>query len=553
MTTFSLTALTDDLVSSIATTFDVDRPTIADSGIQLSLTHEAGRGDLATNAAMILARTLKQAPRAIAEKIVAGMSSHPFIATIEIAGPGFINITLQPTAWATLAKAIAADATAFFTKEHNTPAHSYLLEFVSANPTGPLHLGHGRGAIVGDVLQRLLRFAGHKVHTEFYINDAGSQMQKLGKSLHTRCAQALGSSVEMAEDGYQGDYITELATKCVEEHGEAVLEKDMSFFIGFAHDALLAEQERDLRDYRVVFEEWFSEKSLHNGGAVEDALQRLKDNGYLYEQDGAWWFASTKFGDDKDRVIRKEDGSLTYIAADIAYHVNKFERGYATLVNFLGQDHHGYVMRLKGTMSALGYNADDLRVVLYQLVSIKKGSIPVKMSKRSGNFTSLRDVIDAVGVDAARFYFLNKKSEAHLEFDVELALKKSNENPVFYLQYAYVRAVSVLARAADQDITPPAPVAYDQFVFDEAETAVLKQALGLAHTIKTVEQSFSTHLLACYALDMAQTFHSFYTNNKVIDPENMETTQRRLALVVAVQQVLGLTHDLLGLTRREVM
>ncbi|MGD1997380.1 MAG: arginine--tRNA ligase [Candidatus Dependentiae bacterium] len=553
MKTFSSTVLTNDLISCIADTFGVERDAIAASGIQLSLNHEAGRGDFATNAAMVLARTLKQAPRAIAEKIVEGMRKHEFISSLEVAGPGFINITLHPAAWATLAKAIAADATAFFTKEHDTPAHSYLLEFVSANPTGPLHLGHGRGAIVGDVLQRLLRFAGHKVHTEFYVNDAGSQMQKLGNSLRTRCAQALGSTVEMPEDGYHGDYLVELAADCVKEYGEAVLEKETSFFTGFAHDALIATQEKDLRDYRVVFEEWFSEKSLHNGGAVEEALQRLQANGYLYEQDGAWWFASTKFGDDKDRVIRKEDGSLTYIAADIAYHVNKFERGYQTLVNFLGQDHHGYVMRLKGTMSALGYNADDLRVVLYQLVSIKKGSIPVRMSKRSGNFTSLRDVIDAVGVDSARFYFLNKKSEAHLEFDVELALKKSNENPVFYLQYAYVRAVSVLAKAAEQGITPPASVAYDQFTFDAAEVAVLKQALGLAHTIKTVEQSLGTHLLACYALDMAQAFHSFYTNNKVIDPENMEVTQRRLALVVAVQQVLGLTHDLLGLTRRKAM
>ena len=366
MTTFSLTTLTKNLATHIAQTFSLSEEAVAASGLQLTITHEAGRGDLATNAAMVLARTLKQAPRAIAEKLVAellkpdspalsgGLESGPplkageatseytllsCITSAEIAGPGFINITLSPAAWCSLTHELATDAQNFFTTEHTTPASSYLLEFVSANPTGPLHLGHGRGAIVGDVLHRVLHFTGHKVHTEFYINDAGSQMKKLGNSLFIRCQQALGHDVALPEDGYQGSYITDLAQQCVDAHGADLLKKDLTFFTAFAHDAMLKEQEADLKNYGVVFDQWFSEKSLHASGAVDAALERLKENGYLYKKDGAWWFKSTEFGDDKDRVIRKEDGSLTYIAADIAYHVNKFSRGCKTLVNFLGQDH----------------------------------------------------------------------------------------------------------------------------------------------------------------------------------------------------------------------
>lgn len=563
MSIHSLQAITAAFFDLVAHTYNLDPTTIADSGITLQLldASQAQHGDLATNAAMMLARQLKQNPRLIADTLVQRLASAQsddqsplsLIQQAAVAGPGFINITLTPSAWAHFAEQLATNAAAFVQREHATPTHSYLLEFVSANPTGPLHLGHGRNAIIGDVLKRVLTFCGHQVATEFYINDAGSQMAKLGTSLKIRCQQAVGQEVALPEDGYHGDYMVDLARECIATHGETIVDSDVAFFTSFAQERMLATQQKDLADYGVTFDAWFSEKTLHESGAIDNALATLTERGYLYEEDNALWFKATEFGDDKDRVIRKKDGDLTYIAADIAYHINKFERGAQTLINILGQDHHGYVQRLKGTMSALGYNADDLAVILYQLVSIKKGSMPVRMSKRAGTFTSLRDVIDIVGVDAARFFFLHKKAEAHLELDIEVALKKSQDNPVFYLQYAYVRTKSLQAKATEAGIKEIDQVDFDGFIFTPEECNVLRKALGLNQTLRSIESSFATHQMAQYALDMAQAFHSFYTNNKIVDADDMKTSQRRLALVRVVQEVLGLTHELLGLRKQERM
>ena len=562
MTVYSLRALQVALFDLVAHTFNLD-PNQAIPGITLHLldASQAAHGDLATNAAMVLARQLKQSPRLIADTLCQRLMSckdderSPLyaVANASVAGPGFINIALTPAAWAHFAEQLASNAGSFVQKEHQTPSSSYLIEFVSANPTGPLHLGHGRNGIVGDVLRRVLSFCGHQVQAEFYINDAGVQMEKMGHSLKIRCQQAAGQVVEMPEDGYQGEYMIELAQQCINEHGADVCEHNVSFFTDYAYQILLKQQKADLEDYRISFDSWYSERTLHESGAIQEALATLQERDYLYEKDGALWFKATEFGDDKDRVIRKQDGSLSYIAADIAYHTDKFERGITHLINILGQDHHGYVMRLKGTMQALGYDVTRLTALLTQLVSLKKGTVPVRMSKRAGTFTSLRDLVDTVGVDAARFFFLHKKVESHLEFDIETALKKTQENPVFYLQYAYVRTNSLLNKAKESGITVPVATDYDGFMFDENERIVLKKALNLNQILHSIEHSYATHLLATYALEMAQTFHAFYTNNKIIDPHAEETSQRRLALVLVVQQVLGLVHDLLGLTRQERM
>lgn len=555
---FTIRALSDTLLSLIADAVSLTSEEVRAAGTTVTLldTTSHHQGDLTTNAAMTLARALKKPPRAIAEQIVAAIKSqielnqYSSLSHIEIAGPGFINITLAPQAWASLVQQISTSPIAFFKAETKQEPHSYLIEYVSANPTGPLHLGHGRNAIIGDILARVLRFIGHDVTTEFYINDAGSQMQKLGTSLKARCIELLGGAAEIPEEGYHGEYLIEIAEECVQEHGSSVLlENDINFFTSYAKNRLIAQQKEELADYGVKLDSWFSELSLHNSGAITDALSELERRKFLYTKDGALWFKSTEFGDDKDRVIRKQDGNLTYIAPDIAYHVNKFARGAQTLIDIVGQDHHGYVLRLKGTLAALGYDANRLNVILYQLVSLKQGDAPVKMSKRSGNFIGLREVIDTVGVDAARFFFLHKKADSHLELDIDIALKQSQENPVFYLQYAYVRTLSIMQKATDLGIT--ADITFGACTSEEI--AVLKKLLGFGGALNAVATQYATHMLATYALDLAQVFHTFYTNNRVVDAAQPETTARRLALIAVTQQTLGLTLDLLGLSRRESM
>ncbi len=554
---FTIRALSDTLLSLIADAVSLTSEEVRATGATVTLLDATShhQGDLTTNAAMTLARALKKPPRAVAEQIVTAIKSqielnqYGSLSHIEIAGPGFINITLAPQAWASLVQQISTSPAAFFKAETKQQPHSYLIEYVSANPTGPLHLGHGRNAIIGDILARVLRFIGHDVTTEFYINDAGAQMQKLGASLKVRCIELLGGTAEIPEEGYHGQYLIEIAEECVQEHGRSVLENDINFFTSYAKTKLIAQQKEELADYGVKLDSWFSELSLHNNGAITDALSELERREFLYTKDGALWFKSTEFGDDKDRVIRKQDGSLTYIAPDIAYHVHKFARGAQTLIDIVGQDHHGYVLRLKGTLAALGYDANRLDVILYQLVSLKQGDAPVKMSKRSGNFIGLREVIDTVGVDAARFFFLHKKADSHLELDIDIALKQSQENPVFYLQYAYVRTLSIMQKATDLGITADITVG----ACTGEEIAVLKKLLGFGSALNAVATQYATHILATYALDLAQVFHTFYTNNRVVDTAQPETTARRLALIAVTQQTLGLALDLLGLSRRERM
>jgi len=556
----TLNQLSYAIISCIAHKLSLMPHEIIAAGTTVTLldatSHHAG--DITTNAAMTLARLLKKPPRMLAESITHALNENAnndpllkYLDTIAIAGPGFINITLTPKFWATIAATLQTDAPAYFQSEasQNPTSHSYLIEFVSANPTGPLHLGHGRNAIIGSVLERVLRFAGNTVHTEFYINDAGVQMNKLGASLKARCVQQCGAAAEIPEEGYHGEYLVALAEECIETYGSGVIEHDISFFTDYAQTKLITQQKQELAAYGVTFDRWFSERTLHANGSITTALAELERRGFLYTQDGALWFKSTEFGDDKDRVIKKQDGTLTYIAPDIAYHVDKLSRGFQTLINIVGQDHHGYILRLKGTLAALGYDPARLDVILYQLVSLKQGNTPLKMSKRSGTFIGLQEVIDTVGIDAARFFFLHKKVDSHLELDIDVALKQTQENPVFYLQYAYVRTLSIAHKAAEAGLTARTA----ETPFTEEEVIVLKKLLGLSTALSAVTSLYATHTLAQYALDLAQTFHTFYTNHKVIDAAHPETSSRRLALVKAVREVLSLTLDLLGLSKPESM
>lgn len=560
-------------LEAITQMFSVDPVTLGN--IQLVLNVDKNKqdfGDLSCNVAMVLAKELGRSPRAIADKVIEEFNSgkilstiSSFITKIELAGPGFLNIFLSDLALQKIAKELFLQKEDFFKLNDDNEKLKYLIEFVSANPTGPLHLGHGRGGIIGDTIARVLNFLGHDAKKEFYINDAGNQIEKLGLSFKVRCLQELGQNIELPEDGYKGKYLIELAKICVKEFGQDLLSKDELFFGKYAKKVMLGIQQEDLKKYGIDFDNWFSEKTLHDSGAVEAVIQILIDKDLAYEDDGALWFRATKFGDDKDRVICKKTGELTYIAADIAYHKNKFDRGYNKLIDILGQDHHGYVKRLKSTIDAIGLDSKQLDVILYQLVSIKNAGQIERMSKRAGRFTTLIDVIDAVGVDVARFFYLNRKAEAHLDFDLSVALKKTDENPVFYIQYAYVRTGSVLEKALDEPLLKDFAVLLIEKTLSIAELEnilkylgpeefkVIKKLISLSDVLATIEGSYQTHLLSYYLFELANSFHSYYANNKIIDKNNIEQSKGRMFTLNLVRNQLYLGLDLLGLSKPERM
>lgn len=524
-------------------------------------------GDVSCAVAIVLAKSLGSSPRDIALQLKQALSDRgdkALIASVDIAGPGFLNVVLAPQAWQKLAQELYMQKEQFFKLESNEQKTRYLIEFVSANPTGPLHLGHGRGGIIGDTMAHILGFLGHTVEKEFYINDAGNQLKKLGLSFKARCRQQLGFADPLPEDGYVGEYLVDLAKDCVTEYGKDLLEKSDEFFTLYAKEYMLELAKAHLFEYGIVFDTWFSEKTLHDSGAIDRVIDLLLEKGFAYEQDGALWFKSTSFGDDKDRVIRKSTGELTYIAADIAYHKNKFERGFQTLINVLGCDHHGYVKRLKATMEALGYKASSLDVILYQLVTIKEGDVVLKMSKRAGTFTQLSDVVQAVGRDVARFFYLNRKADMPLDFDLAIAEKKSDENPVYYIQYAYVRMHSILEKARQEGFADYIKKIENDAVetqsFDAIaqvlgvdEFALIKKMVTLHDLLRAMASAYHTHLLSYYVLELAQMFHSYYRKNKIIDPTNEKQSQARLLVMFLVYKNVGLCLDLLGLSKPEKM
>lgn len=512
--------------------------------------HKQNFGDLSSNAALILSKIVGKPPREIAQSIISSFQ-HTNIAKLEIAGPGFINFFLTPDALHQLADELTVQRAAFF-KPEKPHAHNYSLEFVSANPTGPLHIGHGRGGIIGDVLGNILQFLGNKVTKEFYINDAGSQIEKLGTSLKIRCLQALGGTQQLPEDAYHGEYITELAQQCIAEFGPTVINNDDAFFGDYGKKHLLEKIKTTLSSYGIHYNVWFSEKTLHESGEVEKAIAVLTQTGHTYEKDGALWFTSQMFGDDKDRVLKKADGSYTYVAADVAYMLDKIERGADKLVMVLGQDHHSYVVRLKGLLQALGNNPDMLDIILYQLVTVKKVGESVRLSKRAGNIITLSDIIDTVGKDVARFFYLNKKADAHLDFDIDLALKKTDENPVYYIQYAYVRTKSILQKS--QEVAEFASITEkDAQHITETESLLLKKIMALKDLLESIEKNNQTHALSYYVVELAQQFHSYYSKHKVIDPSTVNQSRGRLLMVSLVQSTIEVCLDLLGIDKPEKM
>lgn len=513
--------------------------------------HKKEFGDINSNAALVLAKELQQNPRQIAATLKDSFS-HPAVEKVEIAGPGFLNFFLTTDAYQTIARELFAQKEAFFKLNAQEPKKNYSVEFVSANPTGPLHLGHGRGGIIGDVLGNILRFVGHRVTKEFYINDAGLQIKKLGLSLKIRCQQLLGASVELPEEAYHGEYLIELAKECIKTHGASVVDQPEEFFATYAREYLLKKIEETLASYGIHFDVWFSEKTLHTSGAIEKEFKTLQARGTTYEQDGALWFKSTTYGDDKDRVLRKKDGELTYVAADIAYMTNKIDRGFDHIIMILGQDHHSYMARLKGILEALGHNPAMLDVILYQLVSLKESGALVRMSKRAGKIITLKDVIDTVGTDVARFFYLNRKADAHLEFDLDLALKKSDENPVYYIQYAYVRLGSLLEKSQEHQGLRDLQES-DLLHISKDEAFLLKKMVSLKDLLHNIGTNYQTHLLTYYLSELAQAFHKYYNDHRIIELENIPQSRARLMTVRLLRETFALTLTLLGISKPEKM
>jgi arginyl-tRNA synthetase len=529
-------------------------------------------GDLANTVAMSLASSEQRAPHDIAQIIVENLSQRDqLFDRVEIVRPGFLNLTIKPALWQEVLREVEQQGSRYGHATIGT-GRRVLIEYVSANPTGPLHVGHGRGAAVGQAVIRLLRAIGYDVVGEYYINDAGRQMKLLGASVYARYRELSGQIVEFPEDGYHGTYITAVAQRIKERldrvAGDLAPGDLEARCRALAHQELLGLIRDDLTVFGIEIQSWFSEASLLESRAVERALDELKSRDLLFEQDGAWWFRSSKYGDEKDRVVRKQDGQFTYLASDIAYHHDKLRRGYDLLIDVLGADHHGYIHRMEAVMQAYGYPKERLQVVLVQLVKLLRGGVEVKMSKRTGEFITMREVIDEVGADAAKFYFLMRDSKTHLEFDLELAKQRSADNPVYYVQYAHARICSLWRVASERGIARPTADATDLTVLtDLDELGLIKKLSSYPEVIRTSAVAFEPHRVTYYLQQLAAQLHTFYNKHRVLPPvigqeregtvpAEMITPQRtaaRLVLMGAVQQVLGNGLNVLGISAPEHM
>ena len=518
-------------------------------------------GDYSANVAMLLAGAAKVKPRDLAEALATDLRAAPGqdggasqFERVEVAGPGFLNVTFAPGFWHGILADVQA-AGAAYGASNVGQGQKVQVEYVSANPTGPLHIGHGRGAALGDSLARLLKKTGHQVECEYYVNDAGRQMRILGDSVWLRLRQLAGQDVPDLEDFYRGDYIKDIAARVHGQYPDILeMPEDQALDICFgeAVDEILAGIKKDLADFRVGHDVWFSEKSLVEAGRIDETFADLKARDLAFEQDGALWFRSTNFGDDKDRVLRKSSGELTYFASDIAYHHDKFKRGFARVIDIWGADHHGYVARMQGAVEALGRKG-ALQVILVQLVSLLKDGEQVAMSTRAGKFETLSDVVAYVGADAARFLFLSRKSDSQLEFDLELVRKKSMDNPVFYVQYAHARIHSMLRKAAEAGITPAAPgVDAYAHLAGEDDLELCRTLERFPDVVAQAAELLAPHQVSAYLSELASALHRYYSKHHVLSA-GPQIAAARLLLLSCVAQTLAAGLDLLGVDAPERM
>ncbi|MEC0322952.1 arginine--tRNA ligase [Bacillus subtilis] len=524
--------------------------------VVLEIPKDKTHGDYSTNMAMQLARVAKKAPRQIAEEIVAHFDKgKASIEKLDIAGPGFINFYMNNQYLTKLIPSVL-EAGEAYGETNIGNGERVQVEFVSANPTGDLHLGHARGAAVGDSLCNVLSKAGYDVSREYYINDAGNQINNLALSVEVRYFEALGLEKPMPEDGYRGEDIIAIGKRLAEEYGDRFVNEEeserLAFFREYGLKYELEKLRKDLENFRVPFDVWYSETSLYQNGKIDKALEALREKGHVYEEDGATWFRSTTFGDDKDRVLIKKDGTYTYLLPDIAYHKDKLDRGFDKLINVWGADHHGYIPRMKAAIEALGYEKGTLEVEIIQLVHLYKNGEKMKMSKRTGKAVTMRDLIEEVGLDAVRYFFAMRSADTHMDFDLDLAVSTSNENPVYYAQYAHARICSMLRQGEEQGLKPAADLDFSH-IQSEKEYDLLKTIGGFPEAVAEAAEKRIPHRVTNYIYDLASALHSFYNAEKVIDPENEEKSRARLALMKATQITLNNALQLIGVSAPEKM
>lgn len=520
---------------------------ISQEAILIEVPKDTTHGDYASNIAMQLARQLKKNPREIAENLVAVLEKEnsDFVEKIEIAGPGFINFYVKN-------EYLFENINTVLEQQENYGKCNIgngikiNIEYVSANPTGILHLGHARGASYGDSLSRLLSFAGFDVTREYYINDAGNQITNLQNSIYARYEGLCGRSENMPEEGYYGKEIISIAQDIVNEFGTNIT--DLKFFRQKGLSYLLNKIKQDLKNFRVEFDVWTSEQSIYDSGALEDVLQKLIQFGYTYEQDGALFLKTTDFGDEKDRVLIKKDKTNTYLLPDIAYHMNKYERNFDELIDVFGADHHGYIPRLKASITMLGKNPDKLNVELLQMVRLVRGKEEIKMSKRTGNAVTIEELVEEVGLDATRYFFSSRSLDTQLDFDLELATKQSNENPVYYIEYAHARIHSIL-KEYQEEIEPCKT--YETLTSDYAK-ALLSKIYEFQDTVKSSAIKRSPHIIANYAYDLAGQFHTFYAHEKVLSDDSKKTKER-INLIYATAITIKNALNLIGVVAVEKM
>lgn len=523
----------------------------------LEVPRDKSLGDLATNAAMQLTRLAKKNPRQIAETILAHLDKEAAsIESAEIAGPGFINFRLDKGFLREIVPAVL-EAGDDYGRASIGSGQRIQVEFVSANPTGSLHLGHARGAAVGDALCNVLDYAGYEVTREYYINDAGKQIENLAYSIEARYRQELGETADMPEDGYHGEDIIGFARQLREEKGDDLMslpqEERFALLRSFGLERELDKIKRDLARFRVPFDVWFHETSLYSNGQIDEVLSALRERGHVYEEEGATWLKTVPLGDDKNRVLVKNDGSYTYLTPDIAYHRNKYERGFDQVINIWGADHHGYIPRVKAAMAALGNDPDKLIVLIAQMVSLFQDGEKVKMSKRTGKAVTMEDLVEEVGVDAVRYFFTMRSMDSHLDFDMDLAVSTSNENPVFYVQYAHARVCSVFRQAEEQGIaTEGLAQAKLGKLTAEAEYDLLRKLGELPQEIAESAQLYAPHRLVRYVYELASLLHSYYKAERFIT-EDREQTMARLALLSAVRTTIANVLRLIGVQAPERM
>ena len=550
--------------------------------VQIDRSRDKSHGDFATNLAMLLAKPAGKKPRELAQSIVDNLPENPNITKIEIAGPGFINFFISTSSQYAVIGQILEESNQYGRSQEGV-GQRVQVEFVSANPTGPLHVGHGRGAAYGATIANLLEAVGYDVQREYYVNDAGRQMDILATSVYLRYLEANGETPVFPSNGYQGEYIKDIAANIHRSHGDALTVPAANLFNGVPADApkggdkethidglinntkallgddnyriifknaltaILGDIKEDLKEFGIEYQNWFSERSLTENGSIEKAVSILKEAGYLYLNNDAWWFKSTAFGDDKDRVVIRDNGQPTYFASDIAYHLNKFERGFNSVINVWGADHHGYISRIMASLKALNLDPNNLKVLLVQFANLYRGTEKLQMSTRSGSFVTLRELREEVGNDAARFFYVTRKSEQHMDFDLDLAKSQSSDNPVYYVQYAHARICSVFKQLLEKDIAVDLENSDFGLLTEERELELLRELSRYPEVVEMAARSYEPHLVAYYVRDLANEFHTYYNAHPFI-ASDAPLRNARLSLIDATRVVLANALSLLGVS-----